>query len=174
MPPRDPSKTQLDNPVLVAAMIDELQILGAIGLLDFLPEVRPTFIVGSRGLSIVAEAPVYAPAEIFSGDDLDPAANTVNVDTGQLPAGDYDINVQWNFNITASVGTGAVVLQHRNAANAATLSDWPLSDNGAGQGSIQFLISLLLAEDERLRIINNNALTGRVQSTIAIKIRPTP
>lgn len=174
MPPRDPTRTQLDNPALVADLISQLQIIGAVGLLDFLPSVSPVFIVGSRGLTILAETPVYAPAEIFDGNALDPAANNVLVDTGQLPAGDYDLNLMWNFNITASTGTGAFALQHRNAANAVTLSTWSLADNGAGDRIVSFSIALLLAENERLRLLNDNALTGRVMGTIAIKRRPTP
>lgn len=179
MPPRDPSKTQLDNPELLAALISELQIIGQIGLIDFVPAVNPVFIVGSRGLSINVEPPVYQSAEIFSGATQAPAVNAIIADTGALPAGDYDIfcNIAGS-GISAAVFS-AITLQHRNAANAATLATLlATSHNASGNvpvfGSLP-LTGYQLALDERLRVIMLlGNLTGGVTASIGVRRRPTP
>ncbi len=173
MPPRDPRKVQLDFPLLVSDLINQLQLVGTIGLLDFSPVVQPTFIVGSRGLTIEAEPVVFAPAEVFDGAALNPAATTVIVDTGPLPAGDYDLNVQMNLAITVGV-VQALLLSHRDAADAADLSIWRLHYSGATQESFAMTIALSMAENQRFIIRNETILTGRAGGTIAIKRRVAP
>ncbi len=173
MPPRDPSVTQLDNPELVADLIGQLSVIGTIGLLDFIPAVAPVFIVGSRGLTIESQPVVYAPAEIFDAAALNPAAATVIVDTGQLPAGDYDVNVHMDLAITVGV-VQALVLIHRDAADAANLTVWRLHYIGPVQRGFDMNIALRIATNERLIIRNETVLTGRAGGTIAIKRRVTP
>lgn len=179
MPVRDPRVPQLDNPELVAALLSELQIVGQIGLLDFVPAVNPVFIVGSRGLSINVEPVVYQSAEIFDGLTLAPAVNAIIADTGQLPAGDYDLFANIGYSGTATAGSGAQVsLQHRNAANAATLATL-LQIAAATSAQVDSLIlpgtGYRLATNERLRVqVLSAGISGSATATIGIRRRPTP
>jgi len=179
MPPRDPNKTQLDNPELVRDLLDQLQIIGQVGLLDFVPAVSPVFIVGSRGFGINLEPPVFKSSEIFKGQLQAPTINTVIADTGQLPAGDYDIFCNIAGSGTSSAVFVAINLEHRNAANAATLSVLlATSQNASGNVSVFGnlpLIGYRLAEDERLRvIIILGNLTGGVTGIIGVRRRTSP
>ena len=179
MPVRDPRIPQLDNPELVAALLNELQIIGQIGLLDFVPAVNPVFIVGSRGLSINNEPPVYQSAEIFDGLALAPLANVVIADSGPLPAGDYDIWASIAFGGIATAGSsGQVVLQHRNAANAATLATLlqlaTATVSTTGFGALP-QTGYRLALNERIRVITLTQTTsGAVTASIGVRRRPTP
>jgi len=179
MPPRDPTRTQLDNPELVRDLIAQLEIIGQIGLLDFVPAVNPVFIVGSRGLSITNDPPVYEPAEIFDGTAAGPAANTVVADSGALPAGDYDIWANLGTAGQANAGTFAIVaLQHRNAANAATLATLlqiVVNTNGQrGFGSLP-QTGYRLAINERIRAITLlQVISGGVSASFGVRLRPVP
>lgn len=173
MPPRDPTKVQLDFPILQADLIRTLRLVGQIGLLDFDPVVRPTFIVGSRGLSIEQEQPLYLPAEIFQEEVINPAVNAIFADTGQLPAGDYDIQA-W-MSVSQTVGLdNSIQLQHRNAANTATLTSWFMFASVATTNNFHANFGLRLAEDERFRVLSSVVQTSRIGATIAIKRRVTP
>lgn len=175
MPPRDPSAVQLDFPLLVADLISELRLTGTIGLLNFLPEVRPTFIVGARegALTFSADTPAYAPAEIFDAQTTNPAANAIIIDTGALPAGVYDVQAFMSYSASVSGTDDFIHFEHRDAANAVTLSAWrlpnPTRDNDMSMG-----FALTLALNERLRVRNGTAITGKVAGTIMAKIRPVP
>jgi len=173
VPPRDPGAVQLDFPQLVSDLINQLQLVGTVGLLNFLPEVRPTFIIGSRGLTIEPQPTVYAPAEVFTGEVTNPAGNVVIIDTGQLPAGDYDVIATISAAATAGV-TSRNSLEHRNAANAATLSEFFSFVTPTGTMINTFSIALRLALNERLRWFNGNAFTGKVGGVIAAKRRVVP
>jgi len=158
MPPRDPRKSQLDFPELIADLIRELQLLGApIGLLDFNPTVQPVYIVSARGGSLQVEAsePVIETAEIFSDVTNSPAVNAVLADTGQLIAGDYDVKAicSWASIIGAAAGP-LFDFQHRNAANAVTLSRIPFSavtESTANTGVMVVTYAARVAANERLR-----------------------
>ena len=176
MPSRDPSAVQLDFPLLVAELIEQLQLTGTVGLLNFIPEVRPIFIVGSRpGAPTVTSSPIiYLPAEVFDTTVLNPVANTIFADTGPLPAGDYDVIAYGSVAATAVVNPDMLELEHRDAANAVSVSSWwvPSLANSAIIGRFEFALTLAL--NERLRFRNNQAATGRIAATIMIKLRPVP
>ncbi len=179
MPPRDPNIPQLDNPELVAALITQLEIIGGIGLLNFVPAVSPVFIVGSRGLSISNDPPVYQSAQIFDGTAAAPVANTVVADSGALPAGDYDIWANIASAGSATAGTFAILaVEHRNAANAVTLATLlRLSITTAGVSPFGSLpqTGYRLALNERIRAITLiQTISGGVAATIGVRIRPTP
>ncbi len=175
MPPRDPRAIQLDFPLLNADLISDLNLIGALGLLNFIPEVRPVFIIGQRAgaLTVTADEVVYAGAEVFSGRATNPAANAVITDTGALPAGDYDIQAMWS-----AVGTPMTreffELQHRNAANAANISNWQMGMVGGATVHMEVKFSLEVALNERFRFLIGQGLTGVIGATIMIKIRPVP
>lgn len=174
MPPRDPSQVQADFPQLVADLIDQLQLTGSVGILDFQPTILPTFIVGSRGLTVVSEEVVYTSAQVFEGSAGNPAANAVIADTTGLPAGDYDV-LCWIGAGIVTVAEETMSLQLRDAANAVTLAEWfvPMADANTSFGGFKFSIALAL--NERLRILNSaGAVVGRVAGTIMARRRLTP
>jgi hypothetical protein len=83
-----------------------------------------------------------------------PTANAVQADTGALVAGDYDFDIQLAASDTVAVGKG-LVIEHRNAANAATLQNL---GGIAPSGGAQFrLRRYTLATNERLRVIAGTA-----------------
>lgn len=173
MPPRDPTKIQLDFPLLVADLIEQLSLTGAVGLLDFAPTVVPVFIVGDRDLEVEAVAPVFQSTEIFSGDAANPVAGAVIVDTGQLPAGDYDVQLHGHLAVTAG-GPQRVLFAHRNAANTADLAIFsiPMANTAANSWSWSF--GYRLATNERLRLSAAVNTTGRVAGEIFARRRPQP
>jgi len=173
MPLRNPDVVQLDFPQLTSDLINELRLTGTIGLLNFLPEVRPTFIIGSRGLSFLQEETVYLASEIFQLELNNPASALPMADTGPLPAGDYDVKA-WMDTAQSAGSPTSVQLDHRNAADTATLSSWFGHTVPNTTLSQHFAFSIRLAEDERLRFSSFVAFTGRTGSTIMIKRRVVP
>jgi len=179
MAPRNPAKVQLDFPQLTADLISQLRLTGTVGLIDFLDAVRPVYIVASRegALAFTASQPLFTSAGVSSGFAVNPLANAVIADSGPLPAGDYDIfaSMSMNGNLTA---TGHIELQHRNAANAATLAVLLDMSGGGVPNDIHADIPALgytLALNERLRfqlLLGN--MTGGVSANVGVQIRPTP
>lgn len=173
MPPRDPTLVQADFPQLTADLIRELQLVGTIGLMTFIPSIQPTFIVGSRGLTITNEPPPYLSSEIFDAEVVDPGSNVVIVDTGELDAGNFDIILSWEMTQTAA-GAEAASMQLRNAANSATLASWflhPVLDSSVRR-IITFGLNIL--QDQRIRLFNGSIMTGNVSGTIMAKRRVVP
>lgn len=180
MPPRDPLAIQLDFPLLVADLIEQLRLTGTMGLLNFLPEVRPTFIVGSREGAITFRAsPVtYKSSEVFDGTSTNPTANTVIADTGQLPAGTYDMFCQMSFNGTTPSNGQTCLFQHQNAANSATLAIlMSLPTHPASKAVSQALpiMGYEIATNERFRVVSPaETLSGGLSASIYAAIRPAP
>lgn len=174
MPPRDPAKIQLDFPQLTADLINQLNLIGTVGLLDFAPTVLPVFIVGDRDLQVEAVPPLYLPAEIFSGDATNPAASTIIVDTGQLLAGDFDVQLHANVGITTG-GPRGLLIEHRNAANDAALHRWFCFAANGSTAVVNVVCALRFAANERIRVITDAALTAaKVGATIMVARRPVP
>lgn len=155
---RDGNRPQVDFPQLIADVIDQLNVRGPLGVLDLSDEVRPVFIIGSRTGSLqVTSNPVdFTSANVFAGSAIAPAANTVVADTGQLPAGTYDVLAHLSISGIIA-GSGVITVQHRNAANAATLATI-LSQMMQGGVEVHVNLSLPLlgyqiATDERIRLI---------------------
>jgi len=177
MPERNPANVQLDFPQLVADMIDQLKLIGSVGLLDFDPIVRPVYIVGDRDLAVQVQEIVWLPAENFAIVSANPASAAVLIDTTALPAGDYDVISGWTM---ANMGApGDLQLQHRNAANSATLAFWPgvQNVNGATGPDNARRFALRLDDDERLRyhmVIGGGGVNSRVACWMQVKRRVTP
>jgi len=179
MPARDPTKTQLDNPELVRDLISQLEIIGQIGLLDFVPAVNPVFIVGSRNLNINTDPPVYQSAQIFDQAAFGAVAGTVLADTGQLPAGDYDIWANLSGSGISTPGnSGHLVIEHRNAANAATLATLLQIGLPTTVGTMFGHLPLTgyrIALDERIRAIMLGAgMSGVSTCSFGVRVRPSP
>ena len=178
MAPRDAAKVQLDFPQLTADLIAALNLTGTLGLLELSDLVTPVFLIGSRGIVFGVENPVFGSAGISSGTALNPAANTIVADTGVLPDGDYDIagNIAFAGSMVAS--NSAFVLEHRNAANNATLATLlsltviNVASNGV---STLPVTGYKIGLNERLRLRTwIAAFTGAVSGSIMVQIRPTP
>jgi len=177
MPPRDPTKIQLDFPQLTADLIAQLNLIGTVGLLDFAPTVLPVFIIGDRDLTVDAIPVVFTSPEIFSGFVSAPLVNVIVADTGQLPAGTYDI---W-CEIAYEGGGGAnasIQLQHRDAANLANLAilaDLPVRAAVASRDTRLPTMGYVLSANERLRVqlvLAGNS--GAVTAVIAARLRTIP
>lgn len=83
-----------------------------------------------------------------------PVANSIIVDTGALAAGEYDFDAALCAADTITVGEG-LILEHRNAANAATLHNLGLVGSAS---SLQLrLRRYTIAANERLRVISGTA-----------------
>jgi hypothetical protein len=83
-----------------------------------------------------------------------PGANAVQADTGALAAGDYDFDIQLAASDTVVVGKG-LVIEHRNAANAATLQN--LGGIAPSGGTQIRLRRYTIATNERIRVIAGTA-----------------
>lgn len=84
-----------------------------------------------------------------------PAANAVQADTGALAAGDYDVDIHLAVSDTVAVGKG-LVIEHRNAANNATLANLGGVTPNGGAGRFIFR-RYTLALNERIRVIAGTA-----------------
>ena len=83
-----------------------------------------------------------------------PAIGAVQADTGALAAGDYDFDIFLTCSDTVAVGKGLVV-EHRNAANGATLFNLGGSAPSGSQ-AIQ-IRRYTMALNERIRVIAGTA-----------------
>lgn len=179
MAPRDPSQVQLDFPELIADLIRQLRLTGTVGVLELLDQVRPVYIVAQRegALAITVTPPIFSSADITSGSANASAANAIIMDSGPLPAGDYDVFGSLSIRGTSTVN-GPCALQHRDAANAVTLATLlqVSFDGGALLNDLDLPpIVYTLGLNERLRVQNlSGAVVGIISGVIAHRIRPTP
>ncbi len=176
---RDPTRPQLDFPALVAELITTLRLTGQVGLLNFSDEVVPTFLIGQRGVRFGVDVPIFNSASVFSGAEVTPAANTVIADTGQLPAGTYDMMINMVSVAATALADVGWSANHRDAANAVTLARiLP----GAIDATVRQmfmntpLIGYEIGLNERIRVLSPNvAITsGVLSANIFMRIRPTP
>ena len=179
MADRDPNRAQLEFPQLVADLITQLRLTGQVGRLNFSDEVVPTFLIGSRGINFGGDLPAFTSASLTTGVVDVPVAESLVVDTGALPAGTYDVMANITAQGTIGVGLGATFMQHRNAANNATLADFATLLITTVDHSSQVVVPLIgyvIGLDERIRIISPNALmtNGGISATLFVQLRPTP
>jgi len=178
MAERDPQRPQLDFPALVAELITQLRLTGQVGLLDFSDVVTPVFLIGSRGINFAGDLPTFGSASTASGSIFNPAADVVIVDTGPLPAGIYDVSSNMSFAASTALASTAFVLEHRNAANTATLASLiTLSITNVVLASTDTLqrVGYELGVNERLRIKTpNQVAAGGFAGVIFFNRRPTP
>lgn len=90
-----------------------------------------------------------------STNNAAPAANSVQADTGQLAAGDYELIVNLMVSDTVAVGKG-LIIEHRNAANNGNIAILGGASPNGGTVSIQ-IAKLTLATNERIRVIAGSA-----------------
>lgn len=179
MAPRDPDRVQLDFPQLVADLIRQLRLTGTVGLLELTDQVTPVYIVAQRegALNITTSTPLFTSANMFDGTLTNPIANTVIFDTGQLPAGDYDLFAQISVSGRGPILASSAVLEHRNAANAVTLAILSHIPFGIVEQFSQNTLAPMrytLALNERIRMRVQDAVTGEASGALGIVIVPTP
>lgn len=178
MPPRDPSKVQLDFPLLIADLIRQLNLTGTLGVLDFSTEVVPVFIVGDRDLTVDAAPPVFTAAQILHTSTLNPTAGALILNGGPLPAGTYDIFANVSFAGSLTAFALGIRLEHRNAADDTTIEELMelVPGTSLSTGSMNYSVKgHVFAENERLRWVNAASnVAGQVAVTIGTAIRPIP
>lgn len=166
----DPTKPQVTDPVTVADLARLLSIRGSLGVLDVADIIVPTISVGSLApISVAIRQPAYRSTDVFSAGVLTAAAaGAIQADTTALPAGTYDVQL-YMLPSAGLVGPLEMEVQHRDAADAATLAVWTFligsGVDGAGRQDQNFAYEL--ANNERLRIVNIGAL-GAGDLTFAV------
>lgn len=83
-----------------------------------------------------------------------PTASSVQCDTGQLAAGDYELDIHLVASDTVAVGKG-LVIEHRNAANNANIN--VLGGCTAAETIDISIARITLAQNERIRVIAGTA-----------------
>jgi hypothetical protein len=89
----------------------------------------------------------------------------VLADTGALPAGVYDFEVNAAVADVIAAGVG-IFIEHRNAANGATLKDLGGTTPGGG-GVVGYKIrNYRLAANERVRLVGGSAAAGAASLSV--------
>ena len=90
-----------------------------------------------------------------------PGAGVLLADTGELPTGIYEFSIFIDSEVVA-----AVSIEHRNAANTATLKGQyaRISDNT--RFNRLYIAGYKMGANERLRIVNGVAIVGGIQASI--------
>lgn len=102
-----------------------------------------------------------------SADVVSPGASALIADSGALPAGIYDLEIYVGYADAAAAGKGLIV-EHRNAANGATLKQ--LGGTVAGCSDFITITDYALILNERIRVIAM-AQAGAVNSEAFAFIR---
>jgi len=176
---RDPTRPQLEFPQLVAELITQLRLTGQVGRLNFSDEVIPAFLIGSRGINFGGDLPSFNSAAVFDGSRSLPPANHVLIDTGALPQGTYDLLANFGYAGALALNDGTLSLQHRNAANSATLAVLAsvVIDDEIHADHVELrLIGYEMGLNERFRVIGptSNMNRGGITGSVFARIRPTP
>ena len=180
MAQRDASLPQLDFPELVADIISNLRLTGQLGLLNYSDTVIPVDLVStSRPFEISVVGPSFPSAGALSGSNKLPVANTVVLDTGQLPAGTYDICAHIQITGRVAAGSAFYRLEHRNAANSATLAELITGTISAVDEVVDTTLPIMgcdIAANERLRVLSpDNVMgVGAISANLFFQKRPTP
>jgi len=168
---RDPTIPQIEDQELEQNLIRLLRIIGPLGRLSVADMVVPVVSMGNVvNPTVDILQPSFRSTDVFGGSVLAPGINTVLADTGQLPAGVYDIFVAME---STTAGSSRFQLQHRDAANAVNLMTADFV-TGIQRGPWSFPLAYELVTDERLRILNIDASTaGQFWSAqIFARVRP--
>jgi len=129
--------------------------------------VTPVAIVDS-GVTLTANVNVGPQLFATEGELFNAAIGALMADTGQLAAGDWEIQVHVTSDIMAS--PSAMEHQHRNAANAADIWQFKKWTRGGNDAYFSFRETFLL--NERFRVINTNLLAGRTSAFIFFRSLP--
>lgn len=103
----------------------------------------------AAGLSIGTK-PVFANPTVASGETTASIAAAVVADSGALAAGTYRVEITLGFSGAPAAGKH-ITVQHRNAADAATLQSLGLCP--AGESATILLERVVVAANERIRAV---------------------
>jgi hypothetical protein len=145
------------------ALITELGIYQAPALFYLSEIVTPVSIVDSQISIDSVQVPVTLLLPATAGELAAPAANTRLADTGQLPAGDYNVTV-----LIGSADGNSYRLRRRNAADAADI--WSHRFPILGTTSFEFTSRFKLAANERLVVENVLVGVGTYQASIWARV----
>lgn len=161
---------QVNDPELEAELIRILSVVGPLGKLNVADLVIPVVnIADAFTREVLVRQPSFRSTDVFSaGIQTGAAVTTVHADTGQLPVGVYDILVSITLATSAQRQWG---IQHRNAANSANLMELPVVSDADGPSFQTQTFGYVFGPDERLRVINGNAMGAGELSTAFIFAR---
>lgn len=157
MADKDPNLPQSADPELQANLVRLLRVQGPLGELNVLDVIIPTVTMGQVvPLDVQVRQPRFRSTDVFSVGFLQGAAiDTIHADTGQLAAGDYDIQLY----ISPNSSTDSIWrVEHRNAANNATLAQWGTTSPINASQNLQQTLAYELGDNERLRILNGTTI----------------
>lgn len=122
-PPQLPQVT--DNTALLN-FINSLGLQGAVPAMNALPTVIPVAVVANPVGTVIsgaltANTPAYQSSGVVAFTPGAPGAAAVLADTGPLAAGTFDFGA-WLTGFGSGTNGESFALEHRNAANAATLA----------------------------------------------------
>ncbi len=173
------------DPALQAAVIRQFNLRGELAPFNLTENVVPVFdigslvgnlptvvttLAGSQGVRIGVDTtlknsiPVTEPrvAATDGGFVVNPGAAAVLVDTGQLTAANRTFKAWMNGNAIYDL-----IVEHRNAANAANIESWSLLVGGVGVGNmVVWDATFTVAANERVRIVTGGAVVGTVSACI--------
>lgn len=154
-----PGTPEVTDPVLIADLLQFLSVRGSLGRLPLADVVLPVINLGDvRTTAVDVRSPAFRSTDVFSaGKQTAAGANTIHADTTALAAGVYDAMV--SVSTTFSSGNLGWLVQHRDAANAATLAEWPMTQI-RGNSGIVYSFGYELGVNERLRILNDIAISA--------------
>lgn len=151
----DPNTPQVVDPERVVNLTRLLQIRGPLGVLNVLDTIVPVVNMGdvvTRTITVLQ--PAFRTSDVFSNGYISNGApSAILADTGPLAEGIYDILVQATGN--TNVSEQRIVVQHRNAADNATLAEWAHNLTIIAQGNnpnLDYALGIEFADNERLRI----------------------
>ncbi len=177
------------DPELQASVIRQFNLRGELAPFNLTENVVPIFdigtllraidptvvttLAGSQGVRVgtvtnasylpTGDAPINDFDVVNSGAVVNPAAAQVIVDTGALGGTNP---TYWYAIINNNAAISDFEVQHRDAANAATLATWGFFA-GTGQPCVQtHILMLVMAASERLRVVSGSAIVGTVNATI--------
>jgi len=149
---------------LKVEVIRQLEVVGQVDDLELIPAILPVISLGSVvPLTVQIFQPSFRSTDIFSaGMQVAQGANNVAADTGQLPAGIYDVQLYMGMSELVQT-TASMNFEHRDAANAANLATYAVLgrttvDGGPVQITQNFAYEL--AVNERIRIVQSTAFAA--------------
>ena len=172
---------QIVDPTLIADIIKQLNVRGALAPFEIAPVAVAVFDIGrltgldvqsvvtpglaasvligleAANFALTTREPFLAAADVFDDITLNPLAGVILADTGAVAAGVTSFKVQ----LSQTTASGFIFeIQWRNAANAATLASFPFTKNLV----MDFVANMAL--NERIRLVNVNNITATVASYI--------
>ncbi len=103
----------------------------------------------------------YPVVRDSQGKQTNAADATVHADTGALPAGIYDVRIAVGGSVAA-----IWIIQVRNAANSDNTGDTHTVYSAAGQTAQFTLGNVDLNLNERIRVVNDGAITGTTAGNV--------